>query len=488
MLKEIQEIVERGFTGKNIIVVGDLMLDKYLIGDVGRVSPEAPVPVLRLNDEKYTLGGAGNVALNLKGLNIDATLVSMVGNDPEARDIQHILDQHGLSSDYIFSSSDKPTITKTRIVGDKQQIVRVDKESTASVNKDMEGHLIESFQTLLKQKQVDAVILSDYAKGLMSPNVCRHIIDEANRKNIPVLVDPKGKDFSKYRHATILMPNDYELSLACGHEFHSESDMQKSGRFLFGELEIDNLVVTLGEKGILLIDEDNSFTIPTRAREVYDVSGAGDTVIALVAAGLAVSLPIRETLELANLAAGYVVSRFGTHPISYTELKDILQQHLSDGSKGMMRNELKNRLVYWRKNNHKIVFTNGCFDIIHAGHIHLLKEAKQQGDKLVVALNTDQSIKALKGDSRPVNSLEDRITVLEAISYVDAIVSFDEETPLQLISEIRPDVLVKGADYEEEEIAGAKEVKANGGTVYRVPLIEGKSTTGLLMHEVSSHG
>lgn len=460
--------------------MGDLMLDKYLLGQVKRVSPEAPVPVLDVREEKNTLGGAGNVALNLNGLGISVYLLGMVGTDAEGEIIKKLLSDSELSDEHIISTAKKPTTTKTRIVGAKQQIVRIDKENTEDISEDLETLLLENFKRVINGNDIDAIVISDYAKGLVTDNLCRFIIREANKKDVPVVVDPKGQDYTKYKKATILMPNESELSLACKKIFKTEKELKKSARRLYEKLNVDYLVVTRGEKGIRLVAQNYDHDIPARAREVYDVSGAGDTVISLATAGIITQLSIEESLNFANLGAGYVVSKFGTHPITYSELDEVIKRLLLSNEKHLNVQEAENRINYWRRHSQKIVFTNGCFDIIHPGHIHLLREASQEGDKLIVGINSDASVKKLKGESRPVNKLEDRIKVLEALSFIDAIIPFSDLTPLKLIKQIEPDILVKGADYEEDEIIGAKEVKERGGRVVRVPLIEGKSTTELI--------
>jgi D-beta-D-heptose 7-phosphate kinase/D-beta-D-heptose 1-phosphate adenosyltransferase len=480
MINEIKRAVEQGFHGKSVVVIGDFMLDKYLVGNINRVSPEAPVPVVELTEEKYTLGGAGNVALNLKGLGITVYPVSVIGDDTEAEIIKDILDENRISQGNMFVSSEKPTITKTRIAGEQQQIVRVDKEDKQEVGPCLQTKIMEEFKKVLQNRSIDSVILSDYAKGTISDEMCRFIIQKSNERKIPVLVDPKGKDFSRYKNATFLVPNEQEFMLAFGEDFRDDESLKNHAKKLQQKLNLSHFVITRGEKGMLLVNEGQSYAILSSAREVYDVSGAGDTVIALTAAGLALGLRAKETLKLANIAAGYVVSKFGTHPISYDELNNLIHRYWVNGQKVFDKKTIRGRLNYWRNNRQKIVFTNGCFDIIHAGHIHLLQKAKQQGDRLIVAVNTDDTVRRLKGEERPINNLGDRICVLKAISYVDAVIPFSEPTPLRLIQQIKPDVLVKGSDYQEHEIVGAKEVKAEGGDVVRIPLVGDKSTTRLI--------
>jgi D-beta-D-heptose 7-phosphate kinase/D-beta-D-heptose 1-phosphate adenosyltransferase len=480
MINEIKRSVEQGFHGKGVVVIGDFMLDKYLVGNINRVSPEAPVPVVELTEEKYTLGGAGNVALNLKGLGVTVWPIGVIGNDTEADIIKSIFDGNGLPKENMFVTSEKPTITKTRIADEQQQIVRVDKENKQEIGQRLQEKIMEEFKKVLQNRSIDSVILSDYAKGTIGDETCRFVIQKSNEMDIPVLVDPKGEDFSRYKNATFLIPNEEEFMLAFGKDLKDEETFNKHAKSLQQELNLDHFVITRGEKGMLLIGSNQSYNVSSSAREVYDVSGAGDTVIAMTAAGLALGLPVKETLKLANIAAGYVVSKFGTHPISYGELNNLIHRQWLNGKKVFDSKSIQGRLNYWRNNQHKIVFTNGCFDIIHSGHIHLLQKAKQQGDRLIVAVNTDDTVRQLKGEGRPINNLEDRICVLKAISYVDAVIPFSEETPLRLIQQVEPDVLVKGSDYQEHEIVGANEVKADGGKVVRIPLAGGKSTTKLI--------
>lgn len=463
------------------LVVGDLMLDRYLIGEVQRISPEAPVPVVLLRQQSERAGGAANVAANLAGLGIKTHIAGCIGSDAEGRSLIRMLAEGGIESDAVFESSQRPTVTKTRILGGHQQMLRLDQESHAAFSADETRQLQERIAQQLQDRPA-VVILSDYAKGVLSVDVCQDVINQARQLGIPVLVDPKGRDYSKYQGATALTPNKRETAEACGASVDDHSALLSGAKKLRDALDLEFLAVTRGEEGISLIDGNNLLHIPATAKQVFDVSGAGDTVISTLAAGMIHGLNHIEALQLANIAAGIVVGKVGTVPIDKVELLHTLvtQDSASQGDKICDLQALMTRVSAWKASGQRIVFTNGCFDLLHAGHVTYLEAARKTGDRLILGLNTDRSVSALKGPTRPVIHEADRARVLAALEAVDAVVLFDEDTPLQLIEAIRPDVIVKGSDYSEDQVVGGKEVKSWGGKIALIPIVPGRSTSGIL--------
>jgi len=461
------------------LVIGDVMLDRYLIGDVGRISPEAPVPVVLLNEQNERAGGAANVAANLALLGIKTHIIGCVGNDAEGDSLKKSISTIDVDISGIISSQYRPTIAKTRILGGHQQMLRLDQESKAAFNP-AENTLLMSAIDAALALQPNIVILSDYAKGLLSEAVCQHIINACHRQKIPVLVDPKGRDYTKYKGATALTPNKKETAEAC--ETHIEdATLINKATVLKNSLNLDFLAVTRGEEGITLIDNDTQ-QIAATAQKVFDVSGAGDTVIATLAAGLAYGLSPLESLQLANIAAGIVVGKVGTIPITRAELIETLsrQQHSTQAQKIFDLTQLIEKVDSWKKAQQKIVFTNGCFDLLHAGHVTYLEAAKNRGDKLILGLNTDRSVSAIKGPTRPVVNESDRARVLAALESVDAVILFDEDTPLNLINAIQPHVIAKGSDYNANQVVGGQEVESWGGEIALIDLVEGRSTTNII--------
>ncbi len=470
-----------GFGMRPVLVVGDLMLDRYLWGEVKRISPEAPVPVVRLLRQTENLGGAANVALNLRGLGLSVSIAGFIGTDPEGASLTKLLQKADIDNRAVLALNNRPTACKTRVIGDHQQMLRIDVEETAPVFTVTTETLTERIQALLTRRP-SAVILSDYGKGVLTHALCQAIISAGKAIGVPVLVDPKGQDYTRYRGATLISPNRAELALATGVAASDLDGLLAAGETLRTTLGLRHLLVTLGDQGMTLLDGGTPVHLPAVAREVYDVSGAGDTVIATVAAGLVAGLPIADALRLANIAAGVVISKVGTTPIGSEELTQALSRdhECAATDKLFTLPALLAQLKRWRERNDRIVFTNGCFDLLHPGHVTYLARARAAGQRLVVGLNTDRSIRALKGESRPIVSQHDRARVLAALAAVDAVVLFDEDTPLSLISAVRPDVLAKGADYREDQVVGAAEVKANGGRVYLVPLEQNQSSTNII--------
>ena len=461
------------------LVIGDVMLDRYLIGDVGRISPEAPVPIVLLSEQNERAGGAANVAANLALLGMQTHIIGCVGNDTEGSGLKKIISAMDVDPSGIINSTHRPTIAKTRILGGHQQMLRLDQESLTPFTLKETAQVLKMVDAKLALKP-SIVILSDYAKGLLSPSVCQHIISTCKAHNIPVLVDPKGRDYAKYSGATALTPNKKETAEACDTNVDDVALIEKSTA-LKNSLKLDFLAVTRGAEGITLIDSD-THQIAATAQKVFDVSGAGDTVIATLATGLAHGLSPYESLQLANLAAGIVVGKVGTVPITSNELLEALvqQQGNTQANKVCDLAQLISRVESWKASQQKIVFTNGCFDLLHAGHVTYLEAAKKRGDKLILGLNTDRSVSAIKGPTRPVVHEGDRARVLAALESVDAVILFDEETPLNLINKIKPDVIAKGSDYTADQVIGGKEVESWGGEIALIDLVEGRSTSNII--------
>lgn len=477
----IETVRQFTHTEKVVLVIGDIMLDRYLMGHVNRISPEAPVPVVLLDRSEARAGGAANVAANLSGLGLKAAIIGCIGNDESGRTLKQLIAEAGINTEHIFISNYRPTVAKTRVMSGTQQIVRIDDESVAAFNADESKQLQASVTLALAQKP-SMVILSDYAKGMLDDASCKAIISQCKQFGIPVIADPKGRDYSKYLGATALTPNKKETAEACGVAMHETVALLQAAKQLKENLQLDFLAVTRGEEGISFIDADHTEHIPATAKKVFDVSGAGDTVIATLAAGLVHNLTPHDALQLANIAAGIVVGKVGTVPVGQSELLKTLvsEDGQSQVDKICDLQQLSELVSHWRASNQKIVFTNGCFDLLHAGHVTYLEAAKKTGDKLILGLNTDRSVSALKGPTRPVVHEGDRARVLAALASVDAVILFDEDTPLRLIDAIRPDVIVKGDDYTEEQVVGGKEVKSWGGSVKLIPLVQGRSTSNII--------
>ncbi len=478
-LHAILNLLEGGARDLRILVVGDIMLDRYISGEVDRISPEAPVPVLRHAQRYERAGGAANVAMNLAGLGCQAFLAGFWGGDAEQVALSAILERSAIDTLGVVSTS-MPTTSKTRIVGRNQQLLRLDIESRDLPSAE-DAHRLQDRVSGLVPK-VNAVILSDYAKGALSDDLCRAVIQLARSHSIPVFVDPKTPDFARYAGALTVCPNLSELAAATRIPAHQTADLLTAGQVLAAEHDLQFLTVTMSEKGIAILRPEGIERSPARAREVFDVSGAGDTVIATLAAGVAGGLSVGAAVELANLAAGIVVGKAGTVPISAHELVQQLtpSSGVTAGEKILDRDRVIKRVAEWRSAGETIVFTNGCFDLLHIGHITLLEDCRRFGSKLVLGLNADASVSRLKGPTRPIVGERDRARVMAALAAVDAVVLFEEDTPVELIRALSPDVLVKGGDYTVETVVGHVEVLAAGGRVEIVPTIAGFSTTHIL--------
>jgi D-beta-D-heptose 7-phosphate kinase/D-beta-D-heptose 1-phosphate adenosyltransferase len=460
------------FSAARVVVAGDVMLDRYLFGGTGRISPEAPVPVVHVQQWEDRPGGAANVAINMARLGTRTVLLGAVGADDEAEALRICLQGNGVDCRF-EPIAGWPTITKTRVQSRGQQLIRLDREERLASG---DGRLTAALENALDG--ADAVVLSDYGKGTLVD--VESMIGVCRRREVPVFVDPKGVDFDKYRGATLITPNQAEFEAVAG-TCDSDDELVRAGRELIERLDFRALLVTRSEKGMLLLEQgDEPRFLSTRAREVYDVTGAGDTVIAVLAAALATQQSLATAAALANLAAGLVVAKIGVASVSPSELRVALHQR-GQGGRGLVTEEALIPLVMEaRARNERVVMTNGCFDVLHAGHVAYLEEAKSLGDRLVVAINDDDSVRRLKGESRPVNCLEDRMSVLAGLAAVDWVVPFSEDTPERLIGETLPDVLVKGGDYKPDAIAGSRAVLANGGEVRVLAFREGRSSSRII--------
>lgn len=457
------------------LVIGDIMLDKYLYGNIERISPEAPIPVVNINHKKMALGGSANVASNVKGYGTKVILSGIIGNDSNGNIVLDELKSNDI--EYVgIISNERVTTTKTRIVSKSQQIVRVDEEIKTDISKEEENKIINRIKEIINI--IDVIIISDYNKGVCTSNVCKQIIELGKKNDKLVMVDPKQNNWERYSGASIITPNFKELLEALNYKIENREDVIiNNAKLIMDKYNIESILVTRSEYGMTLVSEDKCFTCETVAQEVYDVSGAGDTVVATLATFLAIGMELKNATEISNIAAGIAVSKSGTYVISLEEVYEyFVNVNKSYIGKIIGGDALTERIEGWRKDNKKIVFTNGCFDLLHIGHISYLNEAKQMGDVLVIGLNTDESVKMNKGDSRPINKQEDRAKMLEALEMVDAVVMFNEETPYNLIKKVSPDILVKGGDYKIEDIVGrefSKEVKT-------IEFVDGYSSTNVI--------
>jgi D-beta-D-heptose 7-phosphate kinase / D-beta-D-heptose 1-phosphate adenosyltransferase len=444
-----------------ILVVGDLMVDHYLWGSCSRVSPEAPVQIIDIDHDNSVLGGAGNVLKNLKALGAQADVISVIGDCPIAYELKMLTEEIQITSDYIFTQKNRKTSKKSRIIATQQQVIRFDQESCDDIDIASHKLILKTFSKILSN--YDLVLLSDYGKGVLTPNLTKSIIEIANNSNKKVLVDPKGSDFSKYKGAYLLTPNLKEASEAFKMGINDEKSLLNAISSIKKELELNFSLITMSEKGIALYDEYLRIH-PTSAREVYDVTGAGDTVLAALGVAIACNMNIDSAVDFANLAAGVVVSKIGSATATIEEINQYESKlnSLDNNSKIRSLDEIKIISSEFKSKEKKIVFTNGCFDILHLGHISYLKEAKKLGDILIVGLNSDNSVRELKGNSRPINNEHDRALILAALGVVDFVVIFEEDNPGNLIKSIKPDFLVKGGDYKNKYIIGtefANEIK-----------------------------
>jgi D-beta-D-heptose 7-phosphate kinase/D-beta-D-heptose 1-phosphate adenosyltransferase len=470
----------RGFGNARVLVLGDVMLDRYVSGNASRLSPEAPIPVLRPNARRATLGGAANVALNVATLGGRVALLGVVGDDADGVELMRLLACSGVVQ-HLVVAPDRPTTVKTRFLVGNHQLLRLDEESTAPIDAAAAARVLQHFVATLATS--DVVVLSDYAKGVLSDAVLRSVLAQARASGRTVIADPKRGEFTAYRGATVLTPNEHEVRQATRIEAADDAEADRAGRRALDDTGCEAVLVTRSAKGLTLVRRDApAMHLPTRAREVADVSGAGDTLVAALAVALGAGATLPEAAMLANVTAGISVGKPGTATVSREELLGVL--HLADlvatDRKIATRDEAAQRAAAWRSQGLRVGFANGCFDLIHPGHVRLLTEARARCDRLIVGLNTDASVRRLKGPTRPLQNETSRATVMASLAPVDLVVLFAEDTPVELIQALRPDVLVKGADYRIDQVVGADLVQSWGGTVLLVDLEAGHSTTGTI--------
>jgi len=470
------------FRVRTVLVLGDVMLDRYVAGEVSRISPEAPIPVLRVTGSHAALGGAANVAHNVAALGARAILVDVIGADDAGDEIEHLLQTTGVDIDArLFATPRRPTTVKTRFIRGSHQLLRVDHETVDPLDDDSATEVTRRFEQAISE--CDVVVLSDYAKGVLGDRVLPRAINISRAACRPVIADPKRPSFAAYRNVTILTPNANEATLVTGVEASDDEGAEKAARIALDAASCEAVLVTRSEHGLTLVRRGlPAFHLPARVQQVSDVSGAGDTFVAALAASLACDPGLEKAARLANIAAGIAVSRPGTAVVSNPDLEQELWRRTLTGSgeKIMPGEAALRQIAEWRRHDLKIGFTNGCFDLIHPGHIHLLAQARAACDRLVVGLNTDASVKRLKEPQRPIQQEAARATVLSSLASVDLVVLFAEDTPLALIEAIRPDVLVKGADYSPDQVVGADIVKRNGGNVLLVDLLAGEGITATI--------
>lgn len=462
---------------RHILVVGDVMLDNYYVGDVRRISPEAPVPVFRKRSERSVLGGAANVAANLVAANQQTSMMSIIGRDANGQTMMQLFENLGINTGLV-SNLQRSTTIKTRFLADNnQQLLRLDVEDTDPITKVESNRILKKLQKVIDD--FDLILMSDYLKGLLTQEFTQGVIKMARKHDIPVVIDVKDPKYGKYYGATLLKPNLNELRSLTGKNVQTDEEIVEAAEELRKRSNCQYVLTTLGAKGMVLVGDGEPYFVKSLAREVYDVSGAGDTTIAYLSTCMANGFPIRESVDIANYAAGIQVGKVGTSSVSWQEVRDLI----SNEDHGIVHKILSaEELNSFRKDNaqKKIVFTNGCFDILHVGHKRYLQQAATLGDILVVGVNSDASVRRLKGPTRPVNNEQDRAEMLSALGFIDYVVIFDEDTPYELIKKIQPDVLVKGGDYKPEEVVGRDIVEARGGRLELISFVEGKSTTNII--------
>lgn len=469
-----------GFSDVHILCLGDVMLDRFTYGSATRISPEAPIPVLGISHQQAMLGGAGNVVRNILSLGGSATLVAVTGDDAEGREIAHLLEAEDRITAALVCSGRRPTTVKTRFIADGQQLLRADAEATHALAADTTLKVMQKFEDALQS--ADVVILSDYAKGVLSDDVLKQAISLAKDKGIPLIADPKSADFSRYAGVTILTPNRKEMIEAAGQACDTDGQVESAANFVRNRDGIETLLVTRSESGMSLISQEGAHHIPAQAQEVFDVSGAGDSVIACLALAIGTGATLQQSANLANLSGGIVVAKTGTAAVTREELHAALHnaEVQSADEKITHLSRAKEIVDNWRARGLKVGFTNGCFDLIHPGHISLISQARSEVDRLIVGLNTDDSIRRLKGPDRPATGETSRAIVLASLEDVDLVVPFAEDTPLTLIETLCPDVLVKGADYTVDTVVGSDIVQAYGGRIFLAELKKGFSTTSTI--------
>ncbi len=466
MKEKINEI-----TDKKICVLGDIMLDKYIYGKASKISPEAPIPIVLVEKQYKSLGGSANVASNIRNLNLQCLIIGRVGLDDDGKIVENLLSEKGIN--YKLIRDDLPTISKTRVISSNQQMIRLDVEKVTPLKDKQEKEIIEFFKE--NCKDFDIVLISDYAKGFCTENLCHQIIQISNKNDIKVIIDPKKRNWKKYEGAYLITPNHLELIEFTGKDIENKDfEIENVLSDIYKNLNIDNIIVTRAEKGMSLYDGKDFVHIPAVPIEVFDVSGAGDCVISVITSCLSSGYSLLDSAEIANKAASIVVQKAGTVPITYEEFINIIEK--TNQSKTCTFEQIKLIVNDLKRKEKKIVFTNGCFDILHAGHIKYLEKAKELGDVLIIGLNSDSSVQRLKGKKRPLQNQTDRAYILSALECVNYIVIFDDDTPLNLIKIVEPDILVKGGDYNIEDIIGREYAKQT----ITIPFIDGKSTSNII--------
>jgi len=463
-----------------VLVVGDLILDEYIWGGVTRISPEAPVPILESRSENLTLGGAANVANNLVALGCEVVLVGAIGQDEKGDRLLGLIQNRGVETEGIFRFVHRPTTSKIRIIAHSQQILRIDKEDNRPITEKTEKKIIEFIKKVLPG--VDGAICSDYQKGILTPKIIKTLVTGCRKYKKHVIVDPKSSDFSLYQGASVLTPNQKEVERSVPIKIGNEEDLERAAEYLLSLTRAEALLITRGKDGMTLYrNKEKPVPIATEAKEVFDVTGAGDTVVSVFGMSLFVGFSFEEAAWLSNMAAGIVVGKLGTAVVTLEEINEFLREEMLRTSHIVLKLDEVKKIVSLAKSIDKtVVFTNGCFDIIHGGHIEFLQKARALGDLLVVGLNSDSSVKKIKGESRPIKSQQERANILSALKYIDYITIFDEATPENLIREIRPDILVKGDDYKIDEVVGREIVEGYGARVELIPIVKGLSTTNTL--------
>jgi len=469
------------------LVIGDLMLDEYLWGRAERISPEAPVQVVEVTREDLRLGGAGNVVHNLAALGCQVAVCSVIGSDENGSLLRRAFEAKGVGLEGLFEDPERRTSKKTRVIAANQQIVRIDRETKSVIGACCEKGILDYLSARLGDFNV--IVVSDYLKGVLTPSVLSAVCRAGRDLGIPVVVDPKGSDYGKYRGATLLTPNRKEAEIASGIAITDLDSLERAAQGLLGELDLDALLITRSEAGMSLFpSKGDSVHIPTVAREVFDVTGAGDTVISVLSLGLACGLPLPEAARIANVAAGIAVGKLGTSTVSPEEIVAEVGHKVKDSdSKIKNLDVLAHIIAQERSRGRQVVFTNGCFDLLHVGHVKYLQKARGLGDLLVVGLNTDASVRRLKGESRPLIEESERAHILAALDCIDFVVLFDDDTPLKVIEALAPAVLVKGGDYNLDEVVGREVVEAAGGRVELVQFVDGRSTSRIIEKILASY-
>ncbi len=475
------------FRDKHILCVGDVMLDRYVYGSVKRISPEAPIPVVAIESQTAMLGAAGNVVRNIVALGGNASLIGVIGDDDEGHEVLRLIQSEPRLQADLLTVPGRKTTVKTRFVAGGQQLLRTDSEDASDLTGPHEDKLLRAFEAQVTE--ADAIILSDYAKGVLSSRVLPKLVELARQAKKPVVADPKNEDFSVYQGVTVLKPNALETERATGHSCSTNDAAVIAGQKALAAVKADALVITRSEKGMTLVLPGNGpgHHFKPQAVEVFDVSGAGDTSSAALALGIAAGATYPQATELANLAGSLAVAKMGTAVVQQTEMAQTLQAQALEGAEAKIKplQQILDQVGKWRQKGLTVGFTNGCFDLLHPGHVSLLTQAREQCDRLVVGLNTDGSIKRLKGEDRPINPEMARAVVLASLETVDSVVLFAEDTPINLIDAIRPDVLIKGSDYTVETVVGSDIVQAYGGRIFLAKLKPGHSTTDTITKLVS---